>query len=309
MTPRARSRSRHVDTTSAGRTVITEPAAARRVLRTALRNARDNSGLTQDQVVTALEWSISKLLRIEAGSVGISTTDLRALLALYRIEDERTARHLTAAARASRGSPWWHEFADLLRPQETRRLDYETTATTILEYAQVLVPGPLQTPGYAAAVIAAGTGATTSDPAVGRGVDLRQRWARWRLQRPDVRQTVLLDECALLRPIGGPATMRHQVLALLDMSRRDDVRIAVLPLADSVNVLEGSFALLEDDGERAVYLDGTLSGALVRDDPGAVAHYAQRFERMAASAWTGRQAQQRLAAVADDLNTASPTHR
>lgn len=285
--------------------MIDEPIHARRVLRSALRTARDDRGLTQDQVITALEWSKSKLLRIEAGSVGISTTDLRALLALYRIEDERAARHLTAAARASRGSPWWHEFADLLRPQETRRLDYETTATTILEYAQVLIPGPLQTPGYAAAVIAAETGATTSDAAVVRGVDLRRRWARWRLQRPDVRQTVLLDECALLRPIGGAATMRQQVLALLSLSRRDDVQLAVLPLTDGLNVLEGSFALFEDDGEQAVYLDGPMGGALVRDDPGAVGDYAQLFERMAASAWTGQQAARRLIAAADAFGAAS----
>ena len=287
--------------------MIDEPALARRLLRRALRGARDDLELTQEQVVAELEWSKSKLLRIEAGSIGVSVTDLRALLALYRVRDESTVRRLERAARASRGAPWWHDLRDVIHPQEARRLEYETTATSVLEYAQVLIPAPLQSPEYAAAVVAAEARGTARDAQVGRRVELRERWAGFRLRREGVTQSVLLDESTLLRPIGGPAVMRDQMHTLLGLARREDVRVAVLPLeCGAHDSLEGSFALLEDDGEQAVYLDGPMGGALVRDDGDQVADYARRFERMCAAAWTGERAGQRLAAAADAFAAAGP---
>jgi len=50
-----------------------------------LRAARHEVGLTQKQVATRMDWSPSKMLRIEAGAVSISTTDLLALLDCYPV--------------------------------------------------------------------------------------------------------------------------------------------------------------------------------------------------------------------------------
>src|SRR5687767_2677948 len=55
-----------------------------RRLREGLRRLREEQGLQQAEVVEKLDWSSSKLIRIENGSVGISVTDLRALAAVYR---------------------------------------------------------------------------------------------------------------------------------------------------------------------------------------------------------------------------------
>lgn len=67
------------------------PAAARRRLRLALRRARETAGLTQGKVAEALDWSVSKVNRIEKGDVTVSTTDLRALLELYGVVDRERA--------------------------------------------------------------------------------------------------------------------------------------------------------------------------------------------------------------------------
>src|SRR5688572_14514946 len=77
----------------------------RRRLRHALRAARLSSRKTQKEVAEALDWSPSKVLRIEQGDNAISTTDLRALLALYET-DEAHATELVALARASRRPGW-----------------------------------------------------------------------------------------------------------------------------------------------------------------------------------------------------------
>ena len=45
------------------------PTVQRRRLRAELRRARLDAGLTQEQVATAMDWSLSKLIRIENGTV------------------------------------------------------------------------------------------------------------------------------------------------------------------------------------------------------------------------------------------------
>ena len=59
------------------------PLVQRRRLRSELKKARQESGLTQDQVAGEMYWSLSKIIRIESGSTGISANDLKALLQLY----------------------------------------------------------------------------------------------------------------------------------------------------------------------------------------------------------------------------------
>ena len=79
-----------------------ERAAARQKIRTELRNARKRAGLTQKEVAAAMDWSASKMLRIEAGAVGLSTNDLRALLDCYNIDDRGHAEELLSLVRCSR---------------------------------------------------------------------------------------------------------------------------------------------------------------------------------------------------------------
>ena len=64
-----------------------DPAALRRRLQRELRRLRTEKGETQRDVATAMDWSPSKLIRIESGAVSVSTNDLRQLLAHYGVDD------------------------------------------------------------------------------------------------------------------------------------------------------------------------------------------------------------------------------
>ena len=92
------------------------PSRQRRRLRVQLRQARDTASLTQRQAAERLEWSLSKLIRIEAGTVGVSVTDLRAMLQLYDVTDETLMKNLTEAARGSKGQSWWSRYRDIVTP-------------------------------------------------------------------------------------------------------------------------------------------------------------------------------------------------
>ena len=74
-------------------------SARRQRLRTELRNARRKAGLTQRQVASAMDWSQSKMLRIEAGAVRITPIDLRALLECYDVKDKRRTEELVNLVR------------------------------------------------------------------------------------------------------------------------------------------------------------------------------------------------------------------
>jgi ubiquitin-like protein Pup len=64
-----------------------------------LRKAREEAGLTQRAVAGQLDWSLSKVIRIESGVVRISGSDLTALLRLYKVESPQLIKELTALTR------------------------------------------------------------------------------------------------------------------------------------------------------------------------------------------------------------------
>lgn len=66
-----------------------------------LRAIRNDHGLAREKVALVMEWSTSKLARIEGGEVGIDTNDLRSLLRHYGIDGQR-AEELITLARADR---------------------------------------------------------------------------------------------------------------------------------------------------------------------------------------------------------------
>src|SRR5215470_7735071 len=104
------------------------PVVQRRRLRAELRKARQDAGLTQEQVAAAMDWSLSKVIRIEAGSVGISTNDLKVLLGYYQLDDPDMTSELVALARASRERAWWSVYRDVAAPGLLQLIGYEAAS-------------------------------------------------------------------------------------------------------------------------------------------------------------------------------------
>lgn len=129
-----------------------DPSNCRLRLRRALREARFAKGFSQRDVADAQDWSVSKLLRIEGGSVGVSTTDLRALLDMYEIRDPSKVDELTRWAQIARRSPL-SAYRDVLSAEFLAYLNYEGSAAVIREWEPIVVPGLLPTEAYARAVI------------------------------------------------------------------------------------------------------------------------------------------------------------
>ncbi len=82
------------------------PAVARQRVRRALRRARQATPMSQGAVASRLGWSLSKMQRIEGGEVGVSVTDLRALLDVYGVVEPERIERLAEDARISRRQRW-----------------------------------------------------------------------------------------------------------------------------------------------------------------------------------------------------------
>src|SRR4051794_31389036 len=78
------------------------PTIARRRVRLAVREAREAADLTQVRVAEEMDWSLSKVTRIENGEVSIAPNDLRALLELVGIDNDEKITELLSYARDAR---------------------------------------------------------------------------------------------------------------------------------------------------------------------------------------------------------------
>jgi transcriptional regulator with XRE-family HTH domain len=182
------------------------PTVARRRVRLAIREARDAAGLTQSHVAEAMEWSHSKVIRIENGEVSISPNDLRPLLSYLGIKDREVANALLADARIARArqrQAWYQapEFREHLTPALLRLIEYEAEARAIRYYQVYFMPGPLQIPEYAAALLAKYDEEIPADT-IRVFVETRRMRRETILQRlGSLEIFMLLDESVLRRPI------------------------------------------------------------------------------------------------------------
>ncbi len=90
------------------------PTARARRLRYELRRLREEAGLTHSEVAHRLEWSSSKLSRIETGQSRVNTGDVADLLGVYGVTDEAGREALIQLAREARRRGWWTRYTDVL---------------------------------------------------------------------------------------------------------------------------------------------------------------------------------------------------
>jgi transcriptional regulator with XRE-family HTH domain len=185
-----------------------DPAIHRRRLRTELRNAREAGDMTQRDVAAAMDWSQSKLIRIESGAVNITTNDLRALLNHYGMDPARID-DLIDVARAARESTRWSIYKDVATPEYVAFLGYESSASIIRNFEPFLVPGLLQTEEYARTVISI----TEADnpQRIEPLVDLRTERQELLDRRPAVDLHFIMDEAVIRRMTGGRDVMLRQL--------------------------------------------------------------------------------------------------
>ncbi|WP_043264808.1 helix-turn-helix transcriptional regulator [Streptomyces sp. CT34] len=260
------------------------PTVRRRRLGQELRRLREAKGLTAEEVAERLLVSQSKISRLENGRRSISQRDVRDLCGVYEVEDHRIVDSLMQMAKDSRQQGWWHAFGDI--PYSVY-IGLETEAASLRTYESLLVPGLLQTPGYAEAVIPGAVPELAPDDLEKR-IQVRMR-RQERVNDPDrpLRLWVVLDESALRRVVGSHLIMREQLEQLVEVSRLPHVTVQVLPYDTGAHAgMSGTFSILEFDDaadSSVVYIEGVTSD-LYLEKTNDVHKYTIMYEHLRAQA-------------------------
>lgn len=254
----------------------------RRRLRGELRQARQEAGLTQEHVAEQMDWSLSKIIRIETGSVGISTNDLTALLRLYSIQDSDRIRWLVDLAREARQQSRWSRYRDSVPPAFFRYLEYEAAAAVVREYESFLIPGLLQTEEYAATVISEYKG-NYSPKTIRARVEIRMLRQQF-IEQPNPRLHFILDEAVVQRLMADKKVRGEQLRKLVEMAARPHVTIEILPFSAGLHRSLGeTFTILEfqdSADEDVLYFENARDELLTHDEAEEVSLYREIFENL-----------------------------
>jgi transcriptional regulator with XRE-family HTH domain len=260
------------------------PAVARRRVRLALRAAREASALTQGHVAEALDWSLSKVNRIEKGDVTVSRTDLLALLELYGVGDDDQIDDLVKAARTSRQRGWWDDprFREHLTPAMLQLLQFESEASAVRHFHPTLVPGLLQTPAYAQFVMDFWQSDMSESDRQAR-FEARMRRREQALGRPESPDYfVILDESVLYRELGGAEVMVDQLHQILRYMQDPHIYVRVATFAEVAPIaLLGPFTIFDlgDEENAVLYREGIFVDEIV-SSPAITMRHRDHFEHM-----------------------------
>lgn len=268
------------------------PTIARRHVRLALRDAREKAKLTQPQVAEAMEWSLSKVIRIENGDVSIAPNDLRPLLTFLNVKDRTLITELLALAKIARTrqrKAWYQQpgMRDHLTDAMLRLIEYEAEAVEIRYYQVYYFPGLLQTPAYGHANLETYTDDDIAEETRRIRVEIRQFRRETVLSRLGHGLTIyaLLDESVFRRTLGVPEVFLEQLRDFYDLVTEGKIKLRMIPFDfDSAVTNNATFDLLTLKSGRAeersevLYRETGLQDEIVEDH--TVRKHHERFDKI-----------------------------
>jgi len=268
------------------------PEVMKRRVRNILRQERERKDISRKEAADSVEWSESKLSRIETGVTIPAPADVRFLLMQYGVDEARIVE-VIEIARAARQPDEWESYRTIYSPAAINLFASERSAALVMKFEPSLIPGLFQTEDYTRALLRE----TRSDP---NTIDdkVKGRLLRQEMLEGDECPELdfIIGEAAVSRPIGGIKVMRAQIDKLKDISTHKKVTLRIIPFSVGAHPGLGSaFTVLEfrdPDLQDLVYLENAERESIVRDDQAEVKRFAQRFAELA-----------EIASPADELGT------
>lgn len=208
-----------------------------------LRKCRDDAGMTLKEAATYLGRDSSTISRFEAGLYPPREDDVQALLTLYGVSRKTTRDALRKLSLEVWQKGWWEGYAHDVDPSMIDYAWLEARATEIKSFNTAVLPGLLQTPAYAEAVIRA-VDPDVPDSQIDRWIEVRMIRQQVLTRPRPVRMTAVLDESVLRRPIGGHDTLLEQLAHLTALADRANIDIRILPESVGAHAApDGSFKI------------------------------------------------------------------
>ncbi|MFB8175820.1 helix-turn-helix domain-containing protein [Streptomyces sp. NPDC055966] len=256
-----------------------------------LREIRKDAGISGRELAVRCGWSESKSSRIENAKTPPSDRDIRAWCRACAADDQ--VPDLIAANRQSADAHvQWRRLqrSGLRRLQESTGDLYQQTKLFRI-YVSDVIPGFLQTPGYATALLSSiadfrGTPDDVSDAVTAR---MRRNGV---LSNGTRRFSFVLEESVLRYRLCSAETMAAQLGHLLGVMDLQNVAVGIVPFSAQRTMWPmPTFTIF--DGTR-VHAD-TLDAAATLTQPSQVELYARAFDRLSQVAARGAAARSLIA--------------
>lgn len=228
---------------------------------------RTKHGLSCAQLGMHLRVNRQGVSNMEAGRYHLDPAKAKILDRLWDLNGH--FQRLVRYARAGHDVNWFRQH-----------VQYEARATEFKIYEALVVPGLLQTPEYARALLTAGQAVPDVEAAVAARMARQSILAK----RNPPMLWVLLYQAVLMPSVGDEEVMRGQLRHLLDLSARPDIVIRVLPWSMGAHVgLDGSFKVTATAEGEVAYMEANGGGRL-STDRAEVRRFRLEFERLGADA-------------------------
>lgn len=272
---------------------------ARQELADRLRDMRLDSGLSGRELSRAAGWHEAKTSRIETAKQAPSDSDIRAWCQACGAPDQ--APDLIAASRAADSMYMeWKRLhrTGMRRLQEARGSLYERTRQFKV-YMSTVVPGFLQVPGYATALMSAITTFQGTPDDVAEAV--RARMSRNRVLNSEGRRfTMLIEESVLRYRVGGNEVMLAQLGHLMSVTALPNVRLGIIPFTTEDRPMWALEAFTVFDDAR-VHVE-LLAAQVTVTVPGEVVAYLRAFDQLSRLAVYGPEARARITSAINALS-------
>ncbi|MFB7718877.1 helix-turn-helix domain-containing protein [Nocardia sp. NPDC056100] len=276
--------------------MTTTAKQAREAFGERLRNLRKDAGLTGRQLAELAGWPGSKVSKIEYGRQVPTDDDIRVWCIHTRSADQ--VPDLIASLRNVEAA--YLEWRRMRLPHRQKQSVAVAEKTNLMRcYEPVLVPGLLQTPPYAEAILH-----RVLDFYDGSSDDLEASLAS-RLERQQVlyrgnhRFFFILAEQVLHTRVGTADTMLEQMDRLLTAMSLPRVVLAIIPSEHEYLAPTNNFVIYD---EREVRVE-TVSAELTITQPAEIALYTKAFHRLKDQAIHGQEARAMIAAAMDGLRS------
>ncbi|WP_371776899.1 helix-turn-helix domain-containing protein [Streptomyces sp. NBC_01438] len=267
-----------------------DPASSPRALLGAeLRHRREAAGLSQSELGAPLFLSGSFIGQLESGVRRMQMDQAEKFDEMLGVDG-----FFVRNCEALKKSKYPEHFAEAA--------EAEARAEAIREYAPQLIPGLLQTEGYARAVFRAYQ-PTAVESTIDELVTTRLERAQL-LTDPTVPMLwVVLDEAVLRRRVGGPDVMAEALRHIAGLIRQHRIVVQVLPFTEGAHAaLTGSLKLMAfSDAPPLAYLQGLGTGQL-QDDPATVRQCELTYDLVTASAISPTASLALIESVAEDYD-------
>lgn len=277
------------------------PTARRRRLAIELKKLRDEGALTCNQVGKALDWSGSKVNRMETGQGRVQPSDVEALCRFYGTSDELRDL-LKSLAKESKTKGWWHAHGDAVPAWFSVYVGLEQAATDLRTYQGEFIPGLLQTPEYAAELCRVTPDQVPEE--IPRLVDVRMRRQQLLTEANAPGLWAVVHQSVLMHVIGSRQVMAEQLEHMLEMTRLRNITVQVLPYDAGTYPSTGPFTVLgfpEQEDPDVVYREG-LTDSVYLELPADVRIYTQAFDQLRALALSPQRSASLIQSAREDHN-------